>query len=196
MPAGLPGATHAENIDNPTAGNRVLFSSFSGPKGSPLDTDSENNASTGALSTGIGFGSPPVIGQIPGLTNPQSIGQAGFIDDGVIGGTKPDGSAATDSTYVAIGGGRTVIQGGVAGGAPVTTPYTAGFEILGAGQGGERDAGAGPAFTGHANKMVTATGAVANGAAVEAGFENRSGVALVANQSVFGSETAASDAPA
>jgi hypothetical protein len=65
-----------------------------------------------------------------------------------------------------------------------------------AGNVGSRDAGAGPAYTGFSTKMVTATGAVANGAAVEAGFTNRSGVALVTGQSVFGSSTAASAVPA
>jgi hypothetical protein len=44
--------------------------------------------------------------------------------------------------------------------------------------------------------MVTATGAVANGAAIEAGWINRSGVAMVADQSAFGSSNAASAAPA
>jgi hypothetical protein len=39
-------------------------------------------------------------------------------------------------------------------------------------------------------KLVTATGAAANGAVVETGFVNRSGVPLVAGQSVFGSDIA------
>jgi hypothetical protein len=185
MPAGLPGATAAENAANPSAGNKVLFSSFSGPKGSPLDKDSQGNASTGALSTGIGFGSPPVIGP----TAPASISAAGFMDDSVPGVTLPSGAAATDSTLVAIGGGKSNAAG-------QPTPYTAGFGILGGGQGGSRDAGAGPNFTGFQMKMVTATAPVANGAAVEAGFINRSGVALVSGQSVFGSASAASAAPA
>jgi hypothetical protein len=43
---------------------------------------------------------------------------------------------------------------------------------------------------------VTAVGAVAAGGVVETGFVNRSGVALVADQSVFGSSTTASAAPA
>ena len=196
MPAALPGATAAENAANPANGNVVLFSSFSGPKGSPFDKDSAGNASTGALSTGIGFGSPPIIGQLAGLTNAQSISQSGFDDDETIGANLPSGAAASDSTLVAIGGGRSVIAGGLPGGLSSPSPYTAGFAILGAGNGGSRDAGAGPAFTGFVKKMVTAVGAVANGAAVETGFINRSGVSLVANQSVFGSATAASSAPA
>lgn len=197
MPAALPGSTAAANgTGNPAAGNMVLFSSFSGPKGSPLDKDAAGNASTGALSTGIGFGSPPVIGQLAGLTNAQSIRQAGFDDDETIGVSLPSGAAAADSTLVAIGGGRSVIAGGLPGGLSTPSPYTAGFGILGAGQGGSRDAGAGPAFTGFEKKMVTATAGVANGAAVETGWVNRSGVALVANQSVFGSAVAASAAPA
>jgi hypothetical protein len=197
MPAALPGSTAAaNNTGNPAAGNMVLFSSFSGPKGSPLDKDAAGNASTGALSTGIGFGSPPVVGQLAGLTNAQSIRQAGFDDDETIGLSLPSGASATDSTLVAIGGGRSVIAGGLPGGLSSPSPYTAGFAILGAGNGGSRDAGAGPAFTGFEKKMVTASAGVANGAAVETGWINRSGVALVANQSVFGSATAASSAPA
>ncbi len=86
-----------------------------------------------------------------------------------------------------IGGGKSDATG-----APV--PYTAGFGLGMAGNGGSRDAGAGPAFQGFRIKTVTATGAVANGAAVETGFTNRSGVALVTGQSVFGSATAASGA--
>jgi hypothetical protein len=166
-----------------------MFSPFSGPKGSPFDKDSAGKNSTGALCTGIGFGSPPIIG----LTAPASIKAAGFNDDYTPGVTKPDGSASSDSTLVAIGGGKcSAAANGIA--APV--PYTAGFGLLMAGNGGSRDAGAGPAFTGFATKMVTATGAVANGAAIETGFTNRSGVSLATGQSTFGSATAAQAAPA
>ena len=185
MPSSLPGATAAENAANPTQGRVVLFDLLSGPKGSPLDKDAAGSASTGGLSNGIGFGSPPVIG----ATAPASIREAGFNDDYTPSVTKPDGTAATDSTYMHIGGGRSNAVG-----APV--PYTAGFGIGMAGNGGSRDAGAGPAFTGFPTKVVTAAGAVANGAVVETGFANRSGVALTTGQSVLGSATAASAAPA
>ena len=88
-----------------------------------------------------------------------------------------------------IGGGRSD-----AAGAP--NPYTAGFGIGGAGQGGSRDGGAGPAFTGFLNKTVTAVATVANGAVVETGWVNRSGVSITSGQSVFGSAVAASAAVA
>lgn len=199
MPAGLPGSTSAQNLANPSAGPMVLYDLLSGPKGSPKERDvdiaylalpnsagtASGNASTGGLSTGIGFGSPPIIG----LTAPASILAAGFDDDETPGVTKPDGTAATTSILMYIGGGRSNADG-------TPNPYTAGFGIGAAGNGGSRDAGAGPAFTGFSIKMVTATGAVANGAAVETGFQNRSGIALTTGQSVFGSSTTASAAVA
>lgn len=184
MPAALPGTAAATNTGgNPSAGNLVLMSPFSGPKGSPKDTDAAGNASTGGLSTGIGFGSPPVIGP----TAPASIVAAGFNDDYVPGVTKPDGNASANSTLVAIGGGKSDATG-----APV--PYTAGFALVAAGQGASRDGGAGPAYTGFPLKMVTASGSVANGAAVETGFANRSGAAIASGQSVFGQNTTESAA--
>jgi hypothetical protein len=192
MPASLPGATLAENLANPTAGRCVIFSLLSGPKGSPFDKDTTGNASTGALCTGIGFGSPPVIGPVshPLFSNSVwGIRSAGFSDDYTPGVTKPDGTAAADSTLCFIGGGRSNANG-------TPNPYTAGFGIGMAGNGGSRDAGAGPAFTGFPTKMVTAPGAVALAAVIEAGFTNRSGVALVADQSTFGSSVAASAAVA
>jgi hypothetical protein len=199
MPAGLPGDTAVNNLANPNAGRAVIFDLLSGPKGSPLDRDvqvpyngnpygsgfsASGEASTGGLSNGIGFGSPPIIG----LTAPTSIVAAGFNDDYIPGVTKPDGTAG-DSTIMYIGGGKSNSLG-------VPVPYTTGFGIGMAGNVGSRDAGAGPAYTGFSTKMVTATGAVANGSAVETGFTNRSGVALATGQSVFGSSTAASAVPA
>jgi len=186
MPASLPGDTAANNTGaNPNAGRQVLFDLLSGPKGSPLDKDATGNASTGALNNGIGFGSPPIIGP----TAPAAIGLAGFTDDCTPGSTKLDGTAATDSTYMYIGGGKSNALG-------VSTPYTAGYGIGGAGNGGSRDAGAGPAFTGFPIKMVTAAGAVATAGVIETGFANRSGVALTTGQSTFGSGTTASAAVA
>lgn len=188
MPASLPGATAAENAANPTQGPCVVFDLLSGPKGSPFDLDSTGNASTGALSTAMGFGSPPILDPVsnPLVSNTvYGMRLAGFSDDYTPGVTKPDGTAAADSTYCYIGGGRSNPNG-------TPLPYTAGFGFGMAGQGGSRDAGAGPAFTGFPVKTVTAAGAVAIGAAVEAGFTNRSGVALVTGQSTFGSSTAAS----
>lgn len=200
MPAGLPGATVAQNQANPSQGPMVLFDLLSGPKGSPKERDvdvpylglpagtglaASGNTSTGGLSTGIGYGSPPLIG----LTAPASIQAAGFDDDEVPGVTKPDGTASANSTIMYIGGGRSNADG-------TPNPYTAGFGIGAAGNGGSRDAGAGPAFTGFTLKMVTAAGAVAAGAVIETGFNNRSGVAMVTGQSTFGSNASASAAVA
>jgi hypothetical protein len=183
MPASLPGDTLANNLANPNAGRAVLYSLMSGPKGSPLDKDQSGNASTGGLSNGIGFGAPPIIG----LTAPASIVAAGYSDDYTLGVTKPNLVASADSTIMYIGGGRSNPDG---------TPlvYTAGFGIGMAGNGGSRDGGAGPAFTGFLAKIVTAAGAVANGVVVETGWVNRSGVSLVTGQSILGSSSAASAA--
>jgi len=196
MPASLPGDTNANNrTGNPAAGQPVTYGLLAGPKGSPFDKDTTGNASTGALSTGIGFGAE--VGPI-GPVAPASIKAAGFTDDYTPGVTKPDGNASADSSIMYIGGGRTATSGapnyrnvaGVAG----CNPYTAGFGIGGAGAGGSRDAGAGPAFTGFTLKMVT--GAAALGAAIEVGFLNRSGQVMIAGQSAFGSNAAASAAVA
>ena len=184
---------------NPSTGLFVIMNPFSGPKGSPFDAKqidptslalvaAPNNFSTGALNTGIGFGSPPIIGP----TAPASIKAAGFNDDYTPGVTLPGGTAATDARLTCIGGGKSTAN--VNGNAP-TVPYNA-QPILAFGNGGSRDAGAGPAFTGFGVKTVTATATVANGAAVEAGFLNRSGVSIASGQSVFGSSTAASAAVA
>lgn len=200
MAASLPGSTQAQNLANPSAGRAVIMSPFSGPKGSPFGgrtitswtdgtpdyTDDPTNVSTGGLNTGIGFGSPPVIG----LTAPQSIKDAGFNDDYTPGVTLPGLTAATTAILTAIGGGKSTAN--VGGNAP-TVPYVA-QPLLMAGNGGSRDAGAGPAFTGFGTKTVTATATVANGAAVEAGFVNRSGQSITTGQSVFGSSTTASPA--
>lgn len=191
MPAGLPGSTAAENAANPSAGKAVIFDPLSGPKASPLDArkitgytnsvtgdrgtptyaNDPTNVSTGGLCTGIGFGSPPVFNNLALTKN--------FTDDYVPGQDLPDGS--TQSAYLLyIGGGKSNAAG-------VPVPYDVGdLGICMAGNGGSRDGGATP-FTGFPVKTVTATGAVANGAVVETGWANRSGVALVAGQSVFGS---------
>jgi hypothetical protein len=195
MPAGLPGSTAAQNAANPTAGPFVIFDPLSGPKGSPLDNDHAGNASTGALCTGIGCTTLPVINVLAGEANAAAaIDRAGHDDDQQPGAqTVGSGVKNTvNSTMMYIGGGRcNATDNGYA--EPV--PYTAGVLILGAGNGGSRDAGAGPAFTGFALKMVTATGAVTNGSVIETGWANRSGVTLAAGQSVYGSAAAATPAP-
>lgn len=196
MPAGLPGDTLANNLANPNAGSFVIMDSLSGPKGSPLDYDKDfslagtparGGCSTGALATGIGFGSPPLLP--PGSLVPP---MGNFDDDYTVGLTRPDGTPSPNSTIMYIGGGKCTKN--VDGLAP-PVPYTAGFAMSCAGQGGSRDAGAGPAFTGFALKSVTAAADVAPGAAVEAGWVNRSGLTVPTGYSVFGSATAASVAP-
>src|SRR5262245_23276773 len=184
MPAALPNESKANNQANPSAGNPVGFDLLSGPKNSPLDartislatttpayTNDPLNISTGALATGIGFGPEVLVG----LTAPASIKAAGFTDDYTPGVTKPDGTASANSTIMYIGGGKSSIVSGTGAngnGAPASwkvsspVPYTAGFGIGFAGNGGSRDAGAGPAFTGFAAKMVTAAAGVAAGAAI------------------------------
>lgn len=205
MPAALPGSTLAQNLANPSLGRMVLLDPLSGPKGSPLDNDKQRdiitgdvtasgNASTGALSTGIGFGSPPVI--VPASVFADIDTAGSFTDDYIPGLDLPAGTTAGSSAIMYAGGGRSVMSGQFpVAGVDGTDPYTAGVAIAAAGNGGSRDGGAGPAFTGFSLKTVTATGAVANGAAVETGFVNRSGIALVAGDSVFGSATATLGAP-
>lgn len=213
MPASLPESSTAQNAANPSVGRFVIFDLLSGPKASPFDvrkitfsagglpsyaSDAANQkSSTGGLSTGIGFGTGDDVPSVIGLTAPASIKKAGFNDDYTPGLTKPDGTASANSTLMYIGGGKSGPISTATKGIPFpTTPYVAGFGIGGAGNGGSRDAGAGPAFTGFTLKMVTAAAGVANGAAVEAGWLNRSNIALLAGQSVFGSNAAASAVPA
>jgi hypothetical protein len=227
MPAGLPGDTLFNNQGNPNAGPFVILDPLSGPKDAPFDAKSidystgtppgwdpatntpikvndDSNISTGGLSTGIGFGSPPIFGpgNVFGTGSLVGFGDDNFTDDYVPGVDLPSSVAATDSTLVYIGGGRSAIEDGTG---PDGNGYPPGWftsqpdpydelavALCGAGNGGSRDSGAN---TGFGMKTVTATGAVANGAAVEAGFINRSGVALVTGQSVFGSAAVANPAP-
>src|SRR5580765_3103096 len=183
MPASTPGNNLATNKANPANGAVVTFDLLSGPKGSPFDVrritgyvngaptyanDAANQfPSTGGLSTGIGYGEQSPIINTPGAfaTAALAIRARGFDDDEIPGATKPDNTAAADSTFMYIGGGKTTIVAGTGpngNGWPTQAkvaspvPYVAGFGIGGAGQGGSRDAGAGPAFTGFPMKMVTA----------------------------------------
>lgn len=169
------------DVELSSAGQAVLCSPFSGPTGSPFDRDSSGSYSTGALDTGIGFGSNASLSAISG---------SGFTDDYTPGVTMPDGTASTTAILTAIGGGK---SDATANGIAATNPYVA-QPLLAFGQGALRDAGAGPAFTGHACKLVTATGTVANGSAIEAGFENRTGSTITTGLSAFGMATANSPA--
>ena len=208
MPAGLPGESQANNLANPALGRPIIFDPLSGPKGSPFDKDPVGKASTGALNTGIGFGLNTVIGQGSFSGPSAAIFASGFNDNSVPGNkivtyapAPPPGvvtATTVDATRLYIGGGRSVANAVVPdkNSIPfVASPYTTGVALAAAGNGASRDAGAGPAFTAFPMRMVTATGAVANGNAVEAGFLNRSGIPLVATQSVFGSDAAAMVAP-
>lgn len=210
MPAGFPGESSASNQGNPQLGAFVIMDGLAGPKGSPFDNDRDYanavspyfkldtgtpsvanaNCSTGALQTGIGFGQPgpfTVAGAAFNTPPGTPLGFQGgrFTDDYQPGITKPDGTAASDSTYCYIGGGKCTKN--VDGSAPVV-PYTAGFGICGGGNGGSRDSGLN---TGFAMKTVTATGTVANGGVVETGFVNRTGASIATGTSVFGSATVA-----
>ena len=189
MPAGLPGSNLTANLANPSAGMGIMFDLLSGPKGSPFDKDMTGNVSTGALATGIGFGPNT---DIPGFTPGVSTASLNYV----VGATKPDGSAATDSTLMYIGGGKC---SAVSNGLAAVAPYTAGFGVGMAGNGGARDGGTGPAFTGFTAKVATAAAAVAPGANVITGtpnFVNRSGVTIPAGASQFAVSSAASPAVA
>lgn len=223
MPASLPGSTQAQNQGNPTLGSMVLFDAASGPKNSPFDAakidyatvppnnrpagwtalniplkvNDPLNCSTGGLSTGVGFGSPPII-------NEAAVGGRfkgpGFTDDYKPGISTLVPADSTNARFLYVGGGKSAIVNGTGpngNGYPPgwftsqPVPYVAGFGIGAAGNGGSRDAGAGPVFTAFPLKSVTAVGVVANGAAVEAGWTNRSGVSVPIGSSVFASGTAA-----
>lgn len=173
--------------------------------------------STGGLSTGIGFettdtgpiynvaidGAIAVRG-VAGINqplysaaNPASVNN--FSDNYIPGVTLPDGTtSASDARLTSIGGGRSTANTVASPSAP--NPYNA-QPILDMGVGGSRDAGAGPAFTGFSMKLVTAAADIAQGAAIETGFINRtgpaaSGVVLKNTYHAFGSSTAASAAVA
>ena len=173
MPASNMGSTSGLA---PTGGKPVIANPFSAPTDSPMDNDSVGSFSTGALNTGIGFGPNAIIGPVA----PGSIRDAGFTDNYTPGVTMPGGTAATTAVLVAIGGGS---SSAAANGIAATTPLEAdGLVTFGGGQ--ARDAV--ETGFGFEMKMVTATGAVATGAAIEAGFNNRSGVAMKAGESAFG----------
>jgi len=183
---------------------------FSGPKGSPFDAKiypanvfmptlaqrvaDPTNYSTGALSTGLGLTpTERVPGGIPAplysAAIPASVNQP--LDDYQPGLTLPAGTAAPDARLLAIGGGKSTAN--TVATPSVPAPYVA-QPILNFGNGGSRDAGAGPAFTGFGMKVVTAAAPIANGAAIETGFTNRSGVTIPTGSSEFGSSTTASPA--
>lgn len=170
-----------------TNGPAVIFDPFSGiahgANSGPFDTDISGNASTGALCTGIGFGptvsfkaARALSGNFPALNYQPGI-------------TKPDGTTSANSTLMYIGGGRSAAAG-------VANPYTAGFGIAAAGNGGVREIDVSgrnaPAFM----KLLAAAGTVANGAAIGTGFNNRTGASLGSGDIQFGVASAGGAAPA
>lgn len=204
----------------------VIFSPFSGPTGSPFDAKSyppgtytpnpstgkvaaTGDHSTGAMCTGIGHALNDSNDQagLLGIGNPlYTPGIApsvnNFIDNYQPGLSTPAVGVAADARYLAIGGGKSVITPGPGTDYSIGTsnpvPYVA-QPILAMGNGGSRDAGAGPAFTGFGMKLVTAAADVAQGAVIETGFVNRTAYAgsplvLKSGQNAYGSATAASPA--
>ena len=167
------------NAATPSA-NAVIMSPFSGPTGSPYDTDQAGNASTGALCTGIGFGIGTRNDIGPGNIEPN------FNDDYKPGVTMPDGTVAADARLTAIGGGRSDVDG-------VSDPWNA-LELLAFGNGASRDATAGLGF---GMKLVTAAADIAHAGVIETGFTNRVavGYTLPTGNSAFGSSVAASPTP-
>jgi hypothetical protein len=239
MPAGHPLYNEAANQANPggtvTAaflGGLITHDALSGPKASPFDSRKINyaagtplgwdatthipltvndplNVSSGALSTGIGFGSPPVIGPIshPDYSNAgYGIHSAGFTDDYKPGISTPTPGDSADSRYMYIGGGKSAIVDGTGHGAGPTgngypvgwfhsepVPYTAGFGIAAMGNGATRDQAAG---IGRPMKMVTSVAGTALNVAVETGWTNNSTGAILSDQSVFGVSTTGFATPA
>lgn len=169
---------------NPSTGKFVIMDPFSGPRGSPRDNDKAGNYSTGALSTGIGQQASHVMGP----PSPLAVSQAGFTVGSSPGLTMPGGTAAPDARLLLIGGGR---SNPATNGFSLANPLAA-QPLLGFGNGGSRDAGAGPAFTGFGQQIVTATATTAPGAAIVAGYINRGSGNVLAGQSDFGSSAAAS----
>ena len=183
MPAGAMGDDRLNSTTwdtNPNTNQFVLMSSMSGPRGSAYDRDNVSatigvgTRSTGALCTGIGMGPTKTMG--PGQIPPNWTDNITYPEN-------------------FIGGGRNVITNvGLPTEKSTPTPWVGTF-LLGFGNGGNRDAGAGPAFTGFQVKIVTAAADITNGGVVETGWVNRNGATLLTGLSAFGSAVAASPAP-
>jgi len=228
MPAGLPGSNNADNQGNPNKGQSVLFDPASGPKGSPFDHkvitswnyatgmpvlgvgSGDSVLSTGALSTGIGFGlNTEVPGGVDGVvgtgTTPVDLDSTGNFSSQYIPGTSlPSLAAAADARLLYIGGGKSDVAG-------VSTPRAV-SQLCAAGggrylpsvvAGASRDGGTNQGF---GTKLVIATGATAFGAAIVAGFTNRSSIgddftgeqaqlSLASAQAQFGSAGTAAPVP-
>jgi hypothetical protein len=109
-------------VANPSIGSAVIMSPFSGPKGSAFDAmkypsnganyttvkvADTSNTSTGAMSTGIGFG-PNASGQASVYDKNVPASVNSFMDDYTPGMTMPAGTAAADGRLLSIGGGKSV----------------------------------------------------------------------------------------
>jgi hypothetical protein len=195
-------------LANPALGMPVIMSPFSGPKNSPFDAqvwptnvwppaagsrvNDPLNVSTGALSTGIGFG---LNAKVPGIQTstmlPVGNDQSGYNDDYTPGVTTPAGGVAADGRYLSIGGGKCNAPTLATFGVATPVPYIA-LPLLAFGNGASRDAGTGPVYTGFSIKTVTAVADVAAAAAIETGYQNRSGVTVKSGASQFGSNTTSS----
>ena len=195
------------------------------PKPSDIVANTADH-STGGLNTGIGFETTDngqlvagidtgnVIVTTSGTTKgipangPGSLN--GFTDEYQPGISMPSGALLANTVLAtglygavltAIGGGKSTANGTTVAQPPtVPAPYNI-QPLLDMGVGGSRDAGAGPAFTGFGMKSVIATAGVAQGAAIETGWINRtapaaSGISLLTGKTAFGSSTAASPAVA
>ena len=155
-------------------GQGVLMNPFSGPLGSPFDNDQAGNGSTGALNTGIGFGNNMVTND---LTN----------EDYIPGITNPDGTAATDATLIAIGGGHSdATDGGIAD----TTPYDE-QPLMVFGLGGLRDSEVEPAATGFESKYLSVATTVSAGGTISGSFNNNTGINLVSGNMVLATASGA-----
>lgn len=163
---------------NPSGGKPVIMDPFSGPAGSALDNDQEGNHSTGALSTGIGFGPGHVI---PAPADPN-VANAGFTTGYVPGVTLPSGDDASDAILLAIGGGY---SDPAIDGEAVTDPIAA-APIAAFGNGASRDLDEG---VGRGMLMAEADAVTANGEEIaDTGHENRSGITMGEGESTFGVE--------
>lgn len=201
----LSGPSGSPLNGNNSIGGNMTYPSATGGLSNCIGFGARNAQNSGSLTKGLPS-IPP--GALSPNTSTAAANAAGcdYIDDLLIGvrpAWAPAGATGdpakpvrADSEMVYIGGGRSNIAGGLPGGLSVNAPYTQGTNVAGFGNGGSRDAGAGPAFTSFAAKIVTATATVANGAVVETGFANRSGGSITNGQSTFGSATAATVAPA
>jgi hypothetical protein len=195
MPACNPGSLTSDT--NPSTGHPVIMDPFSGPLGSPFDTDTSGNCSTGALSTGIGFGLDSHVKVQGGA----QIADIGVADSYIPGVTMPDGTtAATLATLLLIGGGYCDATDIANDGIATPNPYA--VQAIGAfGNTQPRDGGGTfddpdyvAPFQAFGMKIVTAAADVAAAGVIETGYKNYTGQTLKQTFSQFGGHTTANSA--